>query len=172
MIDGWMDQWIGRWMIDLWIDGWFDWWIDQCIDGLMDEWIDWSMHWWMDRSIDRSMDRSIIGLIDWIIDGWMDQWMDGWIDQMIYESDPYRLSTGILVYIYMRSLFQSARLGWRCPPSRTNSSIPKKTRISVGQPIRIRSRDRPRWQYLFEEGRYCCRSSQWRPGGSKKMGEM
>ena len=51
------------------------------------------------------------------------------------------------VYNYMRSLFQSAQLGWRRPPSRTNSSIPKKTRIPVGQPIRIRSRDRPRWRY-------------------------
>ena len=61
------------------------------------------------------------------------------------------------VYIYMRSLFRSARLGWRRPPSRTNSSIPKKTRIPVGQPVRIRSRDRPRWRYPFEGGRYCCR---------------
>ena len=47
----------------------------------------------------------------------------------------------VYVYIYMRSLFRSTRLGWRRPPSRTNSSIPKKTRIPVGQPIRIQSRD-------------------------------
>ena len=67
--------------------------------------------------------------------------------------------TQIYVYvcIYMRLLFRSARLGWRRPPSRTNSSVPKKTRMPVGQPIRIRSRDRPRWQYPFEGGRYCCR---------------
>ena len=63
----------------------------------------------------------------------------------------------VYIYIYMRSLFRSARLGWRRPPSPTNSSIPKKTRIPVGQPIRILSRDRPRWQYPFEGGRYCCR---------------
>ena len=63
----------------------------------------------------------------------------------------------VYVYIYMRSLFRSARLGWRRPPSRTNSSIPRKTRIPVGQPIRIRNRDMPRWQYPFEGGRYCCR---------------
>ena len=50
----------------------------------------------------------------------------------------------VYVYIYMRSLFRSERLGLRRPPSRTNSSIPKKTRIPVGQPIRIRSRDMPR----------------------------
>ena len=67
----------------------------------------------------------------------------------------------VYVYIYMRLLFQSTRLGWRRPPSRTNSSIPKKTRIPVGQLIRIRSRDMWRWQYPFEGGRYCCRSSQW-----------
>ena len=53
----------------------------------------------------------------------------------------------------MRSLFRSTRLGWRRPPLRTNSSIPKKTRIPVRQPIRIRSRDRPRWRYPFEGGR-------------------
>ena len=56
--------------------------------------------------------------------------------------------TKIIVYvcIYMRLLFQLARLGWRHSPLRKNSSIPKKTRIPVGQPIRIRSRDRPpRW---------------------------
>ena len=63
----------------------------------------------------------------------------------------------VYVYIYIRSLFRLARLGWRLPPLRTNSSIPKKTRIPVGQPIRIRSRDRPRWRYPFEGGRYCCR---------------
>ena len=63
----------------------------------------------------------------------------------------------IYVYIYMRSLFRSAWLGWRRPTSRTNSSIPKKTTIPVGQPIRIQSRDRPRWQYPFEWVRYCCR---------------
>ena len=62
----------------------------------------------------------------------------------------------VYVYIYMRS-FRSEWLGWRRPPSRTNSSIPKKTRIPVGQPVRIQSRDRPRWQYPFEGGRYCCR---------------
>ena len=77
----------------------------------------------------------------------------------------------VYVYIYMRSLFRSARLSWRRPPSRTNSSILKKTKIPVGQPVRIRRRDRPRWQYYFEGGRYCCRSSQWWPGGSKKMAE-
>ena len=60
-------------------------------------------------------------------------------------------------YIYMRSFFRLARLGWRLPPLRTNSSIPKKTRIPVEQPIRIRSRDRPRWRYTFEGGRYCFR---------------
>ena len=48
----------------------------------------------------------------------------------------------VYVYIYMRSWFRSARLGWRRPPSRRNSSIPKKTRIPVGQPIQIRIRDR------------------------------
>ena len=63
----------------------------------------------------------------------------------------------VYVYIYMRSLFRSARLGWRCPTSRTNSSIPNKTMIPVGQPIRIRSRDRPSWRYPFEGVRYCCR---------------
>ena len=63
----------------------------------------------------------------------------------------------VYVYIYMRLLFRSARLGWRLPPSRTNSSAPKKTRIPVGQPIRIWNRDRPRWQYPFEGGRYCYR---------------
>ena len=63
----------------------------------------------------------------------------------------------VYVYIYMRSLLRSARLGWRRPPSRTNSSVLKKTRIPVGQPIRIQSRDRPRWRYPFEGGRYCCR---------------
>ena len=63
----------------------------------------------------------------------------------------------VYVYIYMRSLFRSTRLGWRRPPSRTNSSISKKTRIPMGQLIRIRSRDMPRWQYPFEGGRYCCR---------------
>ena len=77
----------------------------------------------------------------------------------------------VYVYIYMRSLFRSARLGWRHPPSRTNSSIPKKTRIPVWQPIQIRSGDRPRWRYPLEGGRYCCRSSQWWLGGSKKMRE-
>ena len=47
------------------------------------------------------------------------------------------------VYIYMRLLFQSARLGlWRSP-LRMTSSVPKKTRIPVGQPIQIRIRDRP-----------------------------
>ena len=51
----------------------------------------------------------------------------------------------VYVYIYMILLFRSTRLGWRRPPSRTNSSMPKKTRIPVGQPIRIWSRDRPRW---------------------------
>ena len=50
----------------------------------------------------------------------------------------------VYVFIYMRSLFRSARLGWPCPPSRMNSSVLKKTRIPVGQPKRIRSRDRPR----------------------------
>ena len=82
-----------------------------------------------------------------------------------------RIQIYVYVYIYIRSLFRSARLGWLRPPLRTNSSIPKKTRIPVGQPIRIRNRDRPHWQYPFEGGRYCCRSSQWWPGGSKKMGE-
>ena len=48
------------------------------------------------------------------------------------------------VYIYMRSLFRSARLGWRRPPSRMNSSVTKKTRIPVGHPVRIRNRDWPR----------------------------
>ena len=62
----------------------------------------------------------------------------------------------VYVYIYMRLLLRSARLGWRRPPSRTNSSIPKKTRIPVGQLIRIRSRDRTRWQYPLEGGSYCC----------------
>ena len=77
----------------------------------------------------------------------------------------------VYVYIYMSSLFWSARLGWRRPPLRTNSSIPKKKRIPVGQPVRMGSTDRPRWKYPFEGGRYCCCSSQWWPGGSKKMGE-
>ena len=63
----------------------------------------------------------------------------------------------VYVYIYTRSLFRSAQIGWRRPPLRTNSSIPKKTRIPVGEPIRIRSRERPHWQYPFEGGRYCCR---------------
>ena len=63
----------------------------------------------------------------------------------------------VYVYIFMRSLFRLARLGWRRLPSRTNSSIPKKTRIPVGQPIRIRSRDRPRWRYPFERVWYCSR---------------
>ena len=77
----------------------------------------------------------------------------------------------VYVYIYMRSLFRSARLGWIRPPLQTTWSIPNKTRIPVGQPIRIRSRDRPCWKYPFEGGRYCCWESQWWPGGSKKMGE-
>ena len=47
----------------------------------------------------------------------------------------------VYVYIYMRLLFRSTWLGWGRPPSRTNSSIPNKTRIPVGQLIRIRSRD-------------------------------
>ena len=68
-----------------------------------------------------------------------------------------KIQINIYVYIYMRSLFWSARLGWRRPPLRTKSSVPKKTRIPAGQPIQIRSRDRPRWQYTFEGGRYCCR---------------
>ena len=49
----------------------------------------------------------------------------------------------VYVYIYMMSLFRSARLGWRRPPSRANYSVPRKTRIPVGQPIRIRSQNRP-----------------------------
>ena len=49
----------------------------------------------------------------------------------------------VYVYIYTRSLFRSARLGWRRLPSWTNYSVTKKTRITVGKPIRILSRDRP-----------------------------
>ena len=60
-----------------------------------------------------------------------------------------RIQIYVHVCIYIRSLFRSARLGWRRPPSRTNSSIPKKMRIPVGQLIRIRSKDMPRWQYPF-----------------------
>ena len=55
----------------------------------------------------------------------------------------HKTQINVYVYIYMRSMFQSARLGWRCPPLRMNSSVPKKTRIPVGQPLRIRSWDRP-----------------------------
>ena len=78
-----------------------------------------------------------------------------------------RIQIYFYFYIYIRSLFRSALLGWRHPPSRTNSSILKKTRIPVGQPVQIRSRDRPRWRYPFEGGSYCCRPSQWWPGGVK-----
>ena len=76
----------------------------------------------------------------------------------------------VYVYIYMRLLFRSARLGWRRPPSRKNSSIPKKTRIPVGQPIRIQGRDRPRWRHPFEGGRYCCRLSQGWLRGQRRWG--
>ena len=71
----------------------------------------------------------------------------------------------------MRSLFQSSRLGWCRPPLWKNSSVPKNRRISVVQPIQIRSLDRPHWQYPFEGGRFCCRWSQWCPGGVKEYGE-
>ena len=56
--------------------------------------------------------------------------------EILQSSDKFtgkrRTQIYVYVYIYMSLLFRSTRLGWRRPPSRTNSSIPKKTRIPVG----------------------------------------
>ena len=147
------------------MDGWINWWINGLMDGCMD----WLMKFfyefdglmdcpppplpyliWPPRSpltlptaIPSSLERIFSTLEIW-------QSPDKFTGNR-------RTQIYVYVYIYMRPLFRSTRLGWQRPPLRTYSSIPKKTKIPVGQLIPIRSRHMPRWQYPFEGGRYCCR---------------
>ena len=70
----------------------------------------------------------------------------------------------VYLYIYMRSLFWSARLGWCLPPSWT-----KKTRIPVVQPIRIRSQDSPPrwlcWRQIWQPAPPCTNKNSPSRGG-------